>query len=80
MGRSFDVLTGAMTAKIGAVQAAGSQVATGSVQVSATAQQLSQGTTEQALAIDADRGGKAVVESVEAMKQIAVKIGIIEEI
>ncbi|HRY55813.1 MAG TPA: methyl-accepting chemotaxis protein [Spirochaetia bacterium] len=112
-GRAFDVLAGAIKARIGAVQVSAGEVADGSGQVSATAQQLSQGTTEQAsageevssameqmsanikqsadnaqtteklaerTAKDAAEGGKAVFESVEAMKQIAAKIGIIEEI
>jgi methyl-accepting chemotaxis protein len=113
MGRSLDVLVGAISAKIQNMQASASQVASGSGQVSATAQELSQGTTEQAAAgeevsssmeemsanikqsadnamateslagksaKDAEEGGRAVLQSVAAMKEIASKIGIIEEI
>jgi methyl-accepting chemotaxis protein len=113
MGRSLDLLVGAITERVGFMQGAARDIAKGSGQVSATAQQLSQGTTEQAAsgeevsssmeqmganikqsadnsittgslaekaAKDAKEGGKAVLEAVEAMKQIASKIGIIEEI
>ena len=113
MGKSLDVLVGAITTKIQSMQASASQVAEGSGQVSATAQELSQGTTEQASAgeevsssmeemsanikqsadnsmateslaaksaKDAEEGGRAVIQSVAAMKEIASKIGIIEEI
>jgi methyl-accepting chemotaxis protein len=112
-GRAFDILVGAISAKVGALQVTGGEIANGSGQVSATAQELSQGTTEQASAgeevssameqmsanikqsadsamtterlaeksaRDAEEGGRAVGESVVAMKEIASKIGIIEEI
>ncbi|MEO5341039.1 MAG: methyl-accepting chemotaxis protein [Magnetococcus sp. MYC-9] len=98
---------------IGEISAAAEQVAVGSNAVSDSAQNLAQGTTEQAasvettsaameamssscqlstdssnttqnVAIKASReaagGGKAVDQAVKAMKEIASKIGIVEEI
>lgn len=95
------------------VQGAAALVASGSEQVNATAQSLSQGATEQASSVEeisssmeemnstvkqnsdsaqqttsiasksassAEDGGKAVAATVDAMKSIAEKIGIIEEI
>jgi methyl-accepting chemotaxis protein len=60
-GRAFDVLVGAIKAKVGALQLAGNDIASGSSQVSATAQSLSQGTTEQASA------GEEVASAMEQM-------------
>jgi methyl-accepting chemotaxis protein len=60
-GRAFDVLVGAIKAKVGSLQIAGNEIASGSGQVSATAQSLSQGTTEQASA------GEEVSSAMEEM-------------
>jgi methyl-accepting chemotaxis protein len=60
-GRAFDVLVGAISGKISAIQGAAIEVANGSAQVSTTAQVLSQGTTEQASA------GEQVASAMEEM-------------
>ena len=58
------------------VQSAADTVASGSQELSASSEEMNQGATEQ----DAQEDGQAVSETVSAMKQIAEKINIIEEI
>jgi methyl-accepting chemotaxis protein len=68
-GRAFDVLVGAITAKISSLKIAAGEVAGGSSQVSATAQQLSQGTTEQASVGEAGKGFAVVASEVRKLAE-----------
>ncbi|HWE42661.1 MAG TPA: methyl-accepting chemotaxis protein [Gemmatimonadaceae bacterium] len=113
MARDFNSFTLEMERIIGEVRSGSAALASASGQVSATAQSLSQGTSEQATSVEettasleemnssitqnaensrqteqmatkgaanADESGAAVLETTEAMKTIAAKISIIEDI
>jgi methyl-accepting chemotaxis protein len=113
LGRALAGMVERLSDLIGDLRAGATSLSSASGQVSSTAQGLSQGTAEQAAAVeettssleqmtasiaqnadnsrkmeqmarrgagDADESGRAVRESVEAMKSIAQRISIIEEI
>lgn len=113
LARSMETMKKNLVRIIAGIRVSTQQVASGSGEISNTAQVLSQGATEQAssaeeisssmeemnstvrqnadnsmqteaiaqrTALDAQNGGEAVQRTVQAMKQIAEKIGIIEEI
>ncbi|ACH39947.1 methyl-accepting chemotaxis sensory transducer, class 34H [Citrifermentans bemidjiense Bem] len=111
--QALSAMVGKITEVVTEVKMAADNVASGSVQLSASAQSMSEGASQQAAAAeeasssmeemsanirqnadnamqtekiavksadDAHEGGKAVAETVQAMKDIAGKISIIEEI
>ena len=89
-------MTGKLNEMIGEVRMGAGSVSTAAAQVASSASIVSQGTSEQAAAVeqvtssmeqmarkgaqDAGQSGQAVQESVSAMKSIAEKIAVIEEI
>jgi methyl-accepting chemotaxis protein len=112
-GRALDLMVGEISGRVQAMQIAAAEVSNGSIQVSTTAQSLSQGASEQAASGEelsssmeemdsnirqsadnamateeiarkaaqaASEGSGAVTQAVSAMKEIAAKIGIIQEI
>jgi methyl-accepting chemotaxis protein len=99
LGLAFAQMLTKLRKVVASVREASSQVASGSAGMSATAQQLSHGSAEQAAAAgqatsamanmisrlrqnaaDAKLSGESVSQTVSAMKEIAARIGIIEEI